>query len=117
MIYPHRGLLGRIVMPIEIGSVFTAFGLDASVAAMSPADILARVRCESKTAPLGNGLQLRTTLIMGTRRIEVTGFDAAHMLKLKIAGCMSEMIAYKMRYFVADNEDASSVITKLQAIA
>lgn len=109
-------LLGREVEPSAIAEVFTAFGLDATQMQMKPVDILARVRDSQKPTAITPSLALRNVRVMHERRLEVTGYDAAQHEQLKAAGCISEMIAYKMRYFVPDNDSAIDIITRLQAL-
>lgn len=50
---------------------------------------------------------------MGHDRCELTGFSDGQLDRLKALGLMSEIIAYKLRLFVPDNELAVSILSVL----
>jgi hypothetical protein len=52
---------------------------------------------------LEDGLQLRRTRLMQTNRIELTGFAAGAVDRLKALGLFSEIISWKLRLFVPDD--------------
>jgi hypothetical protein len=49
---------------------------------------------------LAEGLQLRRVRVMGANRIELTGFTDAMRDRLRAWGLFSEIISWKLRFFV-----------------
>ena len=49
---------------------------------------------------LAEGLQLRRVRVMGANRIELTGFTDAMRDRLRAYGLFSEIISWKLRFFV-----------------
>ena len=65
---------------------------------------------------LAEGLQLRRARVMGANRIEVTGFAEAMRVRLRAWGLFSEIIPWKLRFFVPVGEHGSEILGKLLAV-
>ena len=62
---------------------------------------------------LEEGLQLRRARVMGSSRIELTGFTDGMVDRLKAMGLMSEIIAWKLRLFVPLGAAAPGILGQL----
>ncbi|KLK91937.1 methylase [Microvirga vignae] len=62
---------------------------------------------------LSEGLQLRRARVMGAHRLELTGFTEAMRERLRAYGLFSEIISWKLRFFVPADASGSVVLAKL----
>jgi hypothetical protein len=62
---------------------------------------------------LAQGLQLRRARVMGVNRIELTGYTEAMRERLKSFGLFTEIITWKLRFFVPINTDGVAVLDRL----
>ena len=62
---------------------------------------------------LTEGLQLRRVRVMGANRIELTGFTATMRDRLRTYGLFSEIISWKLRFFVPVGASGPEIIGKL----
>jgi hypothetical protein len=88
MTFPHAHLLG--------------------IEPLAPADITAIL-------DLAEGLQLRRSRRMGAQRIELTGFTEAMRERLRAYGLFTEIITWKLRFFVPVDAIGIEVLGKLFA--
>ena len=64
---------------------------------------------------LAEGLQLRRSRVMGANRIELTGFSEAMRERLRAWGLFSEIISWKLRFFIPVDASGPAIIGKLLA--
>ncbi|HHX88491.1 strawberry notch-like NTP hydrolase domain-containing protein [Aquamicrobium segne] len=62
---------------------------------------------------LAEGLQLRRVRVMGANRIELTGFTDAMRDRLRAYGLFSEIISWKLRFFVPVDATGPEITAKL----
>ncbi|RTM03884.1 MAG: methylase [Hyphomicrobiales bacterium] len=62
---------------------------------------------------LAEGIRLRRTRVMGTNRIELSGFTDAMRDRLRAYGLFSEIISWKLRFFVPADAAGPGVLAKL----
>ncbi|OLP58935.1 methylase [Xaviernesmea oryzae] len=62
---------------------------------------------------LAEGLQLRRTRVMAANRIELTGFSEAMRERLRAYGLFTEIISWKLRFFVPVGADGPTVLGRL----
>jgi len=62
---------------------------------------------------LANGLQLRRARVMGTNRIELSGFADTMRDRLRAYGLFSEIISWKLRFFVPVDAAGPAILSKL----
>ena len=74
--------------------------LDAEPASLSPDAAFAALAEGRAMIELTGGLQLRRVRVMGEHRIELTGFTEPMRERLRACGLFSEIIAWKLRFFV-----------------
>lgn len=62
---------------------------------------------------LADGLQLRRVRVMGANRIELDGFTDTTRDRLRAYGLFSEIISWKLRFFVPTDASGGAVLTRL----
>jgi hypothetical protein len=62
---------------------------------------------------LANGLILRRSRVMNDYRIELIGFTAAMVPRLKALGLISEIISWKLRLFIPTAGQGSAILASL----
>jgi predicted RNA methylase len=62
---------------------------------------------------LAEGLQLRRVRVMGANRIELTGFTESMRERLRAYGLFTEIISWKLRFFVPVDATGVAVLAKL----
>ncbi len=62
---------------------------------------------------LAEGLQLRRARVMGANRIELSGFTEAMRERLRAYGLFTEIISWKLRFFVPVDASGPTVLGKL----
>ena len=62
---------------------------------------------------LAAGLQLHRVRVMGAHRIELSGFTEAMRDRLRAYGLFSEIISWKLRFFVPTDAGGAAVLTRL----
>jgi predicted RNA methylase len=101
-------IIGRRVSP-----AWAATATGAGVPSLS-ADQAYSALIEGKTIlDLAEGLQLRRSRVMGVNRIELTGFTEGMRERLRAFGLFSEIISWKLRFFVPVGHDGAGVLAKL----
>ncbi|MBL4929502.1 strawberry notch family protein [Fuscibacter oryzae] len=101
-------IIGRRVSP-----AWAATATGAGVPNLS-ADQAYAALIEGKTIiDLTEGLQLRRSRVMGVNRIELTGFTEGMRERLRAYGLFSEIISWKLRFFVPVGSDGACVLAKL----
>ncbi len=102
-------IIGRRVSPAwaanaSASGVSTGIMPDAAYAAL----------IEGRTIlDLAEGLHLRRTRVMGANRIELTGFADTMRERLRAYGLFSEIISWKLRFFVPVDASGPEIIGKL----
>jgi predicted RNA methylase len=62
---------------------------------------------------LAEGLQLRRVRVMGTYRIELSGFTDAMRDRLRVYGLFAEIISWKLRMFVPTDASGAEILAKV----
>ncbi|MGD9804120.1 MAG: strawberry notch-like NTP hydrolase domain-containing protein [Hyphomicrobiaceae bacterium] len=102
-----RSLIGRLVTPDSLQSL----GAD-ELGHPSPEQAWHHVNAGG-ICNLQNGMQLKRVRVMHQNRIELTGFEADAVPRMKAAGLFSEIIAWKLRLFVPISDDGPAVLERL----
>ncbi len=103
-------IVGRWVSPAWVATASSVGGVN-----LDPADAHAAL-LEGKTVlSLANALQLRRVRVMGTNRIELSGFADDMRDRLKAYGLFSEIITWKLRMFIPVSADGIEVLGKVIA--
>jgi hypothetical protein len=83
------------------------------VPSLSPEHAYAALIGGKTILDLAEGLQLRGARVMGVNRIELTGFTEGMRDRLRAYGLFSEIISWKLRFFVPVGTDGAGVLAKL----
>jgi hypothetical protein len=98
---------GERVIGRKVSAAWVANALATEAPKLTP-DALFAVLIEGRAVlDLAEGLQLRRARVMGTHRIELSGFTDAMRDRLKAYGLFHEIISWKLRMFVPS--DATGV--------
>lgn len=101
-------IIGRRVSPAWAANA-TATG---SVT-LSPDEAYAALIDGQTILDLAEGLLLRRGRVMGANRIELTGFSEGMRDRLKAFGLFSEIISWKLRFFVPADERGAEVLGRV----
>lgn len=102
-------IIGRRVSPAWAANASTS-----GVASSLTPDAAYAALIEGRTIlDLAEGLQLRRVRVMGANRIELTGFTDAMRDRLRAYGLFSEIISWKLRFFVPVDAAGPEIIGKL----
>jgi hypothetical protein len=102
-------IIGRRVSPAWAANAATS-----GVATTITPDEAYTALIEGRTIfDLAEGLQLRRSRVMGANRIELTGFTDTMRDRLRAYGLFSDIISWKLRFFVPVGEAGPEIIGKL----
>ncbi|SFE00103.1 strawberry notch family protein, partial [Salipiger profundus] len=102
-------IIGRRVSPAWAANASTS-GVTSS---LTP-DAAYAALIEGRTIlDLAEGLQLRRSCVMAANRIELTGFTDTMRDRLRTYGLFSEIISWKLRFFVPVDASGPAIIGKL----
>jgi hypothetical protein len=101
-------IVGRKVSPAWVATV------KETGASNLPPDAAFTALLDGKTiVDLTEALQLRRVRVMGANRIELTGFTDTMRDRLRAYGLFSEIISWKLRFFVPIDATGSAVLAKV----
>jgi len=101
-------IIGRRVSP-----AWAATATGAAVPSLSADQAYAALLGGKTILDLAESLQLRRSRVMGVNRIELTGFTEGMRERLRAYGLFSEIISWKLRFFVPVGADGAGVLAKL----
>ncbi len=103
-------IIGRRVSP-----AWAANAASTGTATLSAEDAHRALLDGRTILDLADGLQLRRVRVMGANRIELTGFTEAMRERLRSYGLFTEIISWKLRFFVPVDANGVAVLEKLLA--
>jgi predicted RNA methylase len=92
-------VIGRLISPVAVSALYRNLGQDGSPQ-VSVADAWSAVADGDSALQLADGLKLRRVRVMHEHRVELTGFTEGMRDRLRAMGLFSEIIAWKLRFFV-----------------
>ena len=101
-------IVGRRVSP-----AWVAGALATGTSTLTPDDAFMALMDGKTVLDLTEGLQLRRVRVMGANRIELTGFTDAMRDRLRAYGLFSEIISWKLRFFVPTDASGPSILAKV----
>lgn len=101
-------IIGRRVSP-----AWAANAVATGAASLSPAQAFTALMDGTTILDLAEGLQLRRARVMGAYRLELTGFTEAMRDRLRAYGLFSEIISWKLRFFVPADTNGPAVLARL----
>jgi hypothetical protein len=104
---------GERIIGRRVSATWAASADVGAVASMSGDETYAALLDGKTLIDLAEGLQLRRSRVMGANRIELTGFTDAMRERLRAYGLFTEIISWKLRFFVPVDANGPSVIARL----
>jgi predicted RNA methylase len=101
-------IIGRRVSP-----AWTANATTSGTASLAADDAYAALIDGRTILDLAEGLQLRRVRVMGANRIELSGFTDTMRDRLRAYGLFTEIISWKLRFFVPVDATGAAVLATL----
>ncbi|MCI4679055.1 strawberry notch family protein [Rhodoblastus acidophilus] len=104
---------GERIIGRRVSAAWAANAAATGMATLSPEEAHAVLLEGAASLDLAEGLQLRRSRVMGAYRIELAGFGEAMRERLRAYGLFSEIISWKLRFFVPADANGVAVLGKL----
>ena len=101
-------IIGRRVSP-----AWAANAVTTGAASLTPEQAFAALMDGTTILDLTEGLQLRRARVMSAQRLELSGFTEAMRDRLRAYGLFSEIISWKLRFFVPVDATGPAVLARL----
>ncbi|AWV24677.1 putative methylase/helicase [Roseomonas mucosa] len=101
-------IIGRRVSP-----AWAANAVTTGAASLTPEQAFTALMDGTTILDLADGLQLRRARVMNAQRLELTGFTEAMRDRLRTYGLFSEIISWKLRFFVPADAAGPGVLSKV----
>lgn len=105
-------VVGRIISPEGINRLCRDFGIEQGTL-VTPEQAWASLIDGSAIVGLAGGMTLRRVKVMNDYRIELAGFSDGARDWLKSLGLFSEMIAWKVRFFIPTSDEGPAILARL----
>ncbi|WP_082670225.1 bifunctional class I SAM-dependent methyltransferase/DEAD/DEAH box helicase [Sphingomonas sanguinis] len=106
---------GERIIGCRVSPAWAANAASTGTATLSAEDAHRALLDGRTILDLADGLQLRRVRVMGANRIELTGFTEAMRERLRSYGLFTEIISWKLRFFVPVDANGVAVLEKLLA--
>jgi hypothetical protein len=104
---------GERIIGRRVSATWAASAAATGAVSMAPEAIHAALISDGAVVELAEGLQLRRAKVMGANRIELVNFTESLRERLRAYGLFSEIISWKLRFFVPADADGVTVLAKL----
>ncbi|MBB3965821.1 strawberry notch-like NTP hydrolase domain-containing protein [Rhizobium metallidurans] len=105
-------IVGRLISSEGLARLCRNFGLDQTEV-VSAAEVWQSLLAGSAVVALAGDMTLRRVRVMNDYRVELTGFTDGMRDRLRSMGLFSEMIAWKLRFFIPASDDGQAVLSRL----
>ncbi|KAB2694586.1 methylase [Ochrobactrum sp. Kaboul] len=105
-------IVGRLISPEGLSLLCRNFGLDRTDAINTDHAWHSLITGNSIIA-LADDMTLRRVRVMNDYRVELSGFTDGMRDRLRATGLFSEMIAWKVRFFIPTSEEGPAVLARL----
>ncbi|RWY78477.1 methylase [Rhizobium leguminosarum] len=105
-------IVGRVIAPDRLAGLCRNFGIDQTQVLTGDQAWTALVD-GSSIIGLAGDMTLRRVRVMNEYRVELTGFTDGMRDWLRSIGLFSEIIAWKLRFFVPTTEEGPAILSKL----
>ncbi|TQN59946.1 methylase [Agrobacterium tumefaciens] len=105
-------IVGRLISSEGLSRLCRNFGLDQTEV-VSAAQVWQSLLGGSAVVALAGNMTLRRVRVMNDYRIELAGFTDGMRDRLRSIGLFSEMIAWKVRFFIPASNDGQAVLSRL----
>lgn len=107
-------IVGRLISSEALPRICRNFGLDRTEV-LSTDQVWQSLLGGSAVVGLAGDMTLRRVRVMNDYRVELTGFTDGMSDRLKALGLFSEMIAWKVRFFVPTTDEGPAILARLMA--
>ncbi len=105
-------IVGRVIAPDRLAGLCRNFGID-HMKVLSADQAWASLVDGSSIVGLAGDMTLRRVRVMNEYRVELTGFTDGMRDWLRSIGLFSEMINWKLRFFVPVTDEGAAILSKL----
>jgi len=112
-VYRLQTDFGERIIGRRVTAAWAANAALSEVRQLSPDDAYAALVDGRTIIDLADGLQLRRVRVMGAHRIELTGFTEAMRERLRAYGLFTEIIAWKLRFFLPIDASGPAILARL----
>lgn len=105
-------IVGRLISSEGLSRICRNFGLDQTEV-VTAAEVWQSLLGGSSVVALAGNMTLRRVRVMNDYRIELSGFTDGMRDRLRSIGLFSEMIAWKVRFFIPASNDGQAVLSRL----
>ncbi|NLS07470.1 methylase [Rhizobium sp. P32RR-XVIII] len=105
-------IVGRVIAPDRLAGLCRNFGIDQTTL-IAPDEAWASLVDGSSVVGLAGDMTLRRVRVMNDYRVELTGFTDGMRDWLRSIGLFSEMINWKLRFFVPVTDEGEEILSKL----
>jgi hypothetical protein len=105
-------VIGRLISPAALSALYRNLG-QADAPSLSTGDAWTAVLDRASVLQLADGLQVRRARVMNEHRVELTGFTEGMRERLRAMGCFSEIIAWKLRFFLPVGKEGPDILSRL----
>ena len=105
-------IVGRLISSEGLARLCRNFGLDQTEV-ISPDQIWQSLLGGSLIVGLAGNMTLRRVRVMNDYRVELTGFTDGMRDRLRSIGLFSEMIAWKVRFFIPTTDEGPAILSRL----
>jgi hypothetical protein len=105
-------IVGRMIAPSELSRLCRNFGIDQTQV-ISADQAWKAVLAGSSIIGLAGDMTLRRVRVMNDYRVELAGFSDGMRDWLKSIGLFSELINWKLRFFVPTTEEGPAILARL----
>ncbi|TIX93310.1 bifunctional class I SAM-dependent methyltransferase/DEAD/DEAH box helicase [Rhizobium sp. P44RR-XXIV] len=105
-------IVGRVVAPDRLAGLCRNFGIDQTMV-IAPEQAWAALIDGSSFIGLAGDMTLRRVRVMNEYRVELIGFIDGMRDWLRSVGLFSEMISWKLRFFVPITDEGPGILSKL----
>ncbi|MBN8994806.1 MAG: strawberry notch family protein [Rhizobiales bacterium] len=104
---------GERIVGRKVSPAWAANATTTGAATLAPADAFMALMDGRTILDLAEGLQLRRVRVMGTNRIELSGFTDTMRERLTAYGLFHEIISWKLRMFVPTDSAGPAVLERV----
>jgi hypothetical protein len=105
-------IVGRLISSEGLSRLCRNFGLDQTEV-ITAAQVWQSLLDGSAVVALADNMTLRRVRVMNDYRVELAGFTDGMRDRLRSIGLFSEMIAWKVRFFIPASDDGQAVLSRL----
>lgn len=105
-------IVGRLISSEGLSRICRNFGLDQTEV-ITAAQVWQSLLGGSSVVALAGNMTLRRVRVMNDYRVELAGFTDGMRDRLRSIGLFSEMIAWKVRFFIPASDDGQAVLSRL----